>query len=43
MPDPEKIDQSDDSVLGDSPVNENLAGAKPGDATARDPEDDPTE
>lgn len=38
MPDPETIDQNDDSVLGDTPVNDNLVnhGEEP-------PEDDPTE
>ena len=38
MPDPETIDQNDDSVLGDTPVNDNLVnhGEEP-------PEDNPTE
>lgn len=43
MPDPETIDQSDDSVLGDSPVNDNLIDVKPGDATGTGADDDPTE
>ncbi len=43
MPDPETIDQEDDSVLGDSPVNEHLIDVKPGDATSEDPDEDPTE
>lgn len=43
MPDPETIDQEDDSVLGDSPVNGNLLDVKPGNATEEDPEENPTE
>lgn len=42
MPDPESVDQSDDSVLGDSPVNENLVDVKPEDATSAE-DQDPTE
>ena len=41
MPDPETIDQEDDSVLGDSPVNGNLLDVKPGNATEEDPEENP--
>ena len=33
MPDPDSVDQSDDSVLGDAPVNENLENVEPADAT----------
>ena len=29
MPDPDTVDQTDDSVLGDSPVNENLVDTEP--------------
>lgn len=29
MPDPDSVDQSDDSVLGDAPVNENLENVEP--------------
>ena len=43
MPDPDTIDQEDDSVLGDTPVNEHLIDVKPGDATSEEPDDDPTE
>lgn len=43
LPDPDAIDQLDDSVLGDTPVNGNLTDAKPGDATSGVPDDDPTE
>lgn len=43
MPDPDTIDQSDDSVLGDTPVNQNLVDVKPEEATAENPDDNPTE
>lgn len=43
MPDPETIDDEDDSVLGDAPVNENLVDVKPEEATAEDPDANPTE
>ncbi len=39
MPDPDSVDQSDDSVLGDTPVNENLVDPE----SSEDEEDDPTE
>lgn len=39
MPDPDTIDQSDESVLGDTPVNENLINQPEGE----EPEDNPTE
>lgn len=35
MPDPDSVDQSDDSVLGDAPVNENLENVEPADAAGR--------
>lgn len=38
LPDPESVDQSDESVLGDSPVNENLVNKPP-----ETEEDNPTE
>jgi len=40
MPDPETIDQNDESVLGDSPVNENLLNQP---ESGEDTEEDPTE
>lgn len=43
MPDPDSVDQSDDSVLGDSPVNENLTNVQPADATSQEPDENPTE
>lgn len=43
MPDPESIDQEDESVMGDTPVNQNLVDVKPEDATEEDTEEDPTE
>ena len=43
MPDPESVDEDDDSVLGDTPVNENLVDVEPEIATQEDPEADPTE
>lgn len=38
MPDPETIDQNDDSVMGDAPVNDNLVNR-----SEEPPEDNPTE
>ncbi len=43
LPDPETVDQSDDSVLGDSPVNENLVDPEPGEALENPVEEIPTE
>ena len=43
MPDPESVDQEDPSVLGDSPVNQNLVNVEPEIATEEDPGADPTE
>lgn len=43
LPDPESVDQSDDSVLGDTPVNENLVDVQPEDALAEESDEDPTE
>lgn len=43
MPDPDSVDQSDDSVLGDAPVNENLENAEPADATEDTADANPTE
>ncbi len=43
MPDPESLDLEDQSVMGDTPVNDNLVDVRPGNATEEDPEDDPTE
>ena len=43
MPDPDTIDQTDDSVLGDSPVNENLVDTQPENATEEPQDDNPTE
>lgn len=43
MPDPESVDQEDPSVLGDSPVNQNLVDVEPEIATEEDPGADPTE
>lgn len=43
MPDPDTIDQEDESVLGDAPVNENLVNVKPEEATTEKTDDNPTE
>lgn len=43
MPDPETIDQEDESVLGDTPVNNNLLDVKPADALTGDDDNNPTE
>ena len=43
MPDPDSVDQSDDSVLGDVPVNENLENVEPADATEDTVDANPTE
>ena len=43
MPDPESVDEEDDSVLGDTPVNQNLVDVQPEVATEEDPNADPTE
>ena len=43
MPDPDTVDQTDDSVLGDSPVNENLVDTQPENATEEPQDDNPTE
>ena len=43
MPDPDSVDQSDDSVLGDAPVNENLENLDPADATEDTADANPTE
>ena len=43
MPDPESVDEEDDSVLGDTPVNQNLVDVQPEIATEEDPDADPTE
>ena len=43
MPDPDSVDQSDDSVLGDAPVNENLENVEPADATEDTAAANPTE
>ncbi len=43
MPDPDSVDQSDDSVLGDAPVNENLENMEPADATEDTADANPTE
>lgn len=43
MPDPDSVDQSDDSVLGDAPVNENLENVEPADATEDTADANPTE
>lgn len=43
MPDPETIDQEDESVLGDTPVNENLVDVEPEEATSEEPDENPTE
>ena len=43
MPDPDSVDQSDDSVLGDAPVNENLENVEPADATEDTADVNPTE
>ncbi len=43
MPDPDSVDQSDDSVLGDAPVNENLENVEPADATEDTADTNPTE
>ena len=43
MPDPDSVDQSDDSVLGDAPINENLENVEPADATEDTVDANPTE
>lgn len=43
LPDPATIDPEDDSVLGDTPVNDNLLDVKPADATSEEEDDNPTE
>ena len=43
MPDADSVDQSDDSVLGDAPVNENLENVEPADATEDTADANPTE
>lgn len=43
LPDPDTIDQADDSVLGDTPINENLIDREPGNGTSEPEEDNPTE
>ena len=43
MPDPDSVDQSDDSVLGDAPINENLENVEPADATEDTAYANPTE
>ena len=43
MPDPESVDEEYDSVLGDTPVNQNLVDVQPEIATEEDPDADPTE
>ncbi len=43
MPDPETIDPEDDSVLGDTPVNDNLLDVEPVNATEEREDDNPTE
>ena len=43
MPDPDSVDQSDGSVLGDAPVNENLENVEPADATEDTADANPTE
>lgn len=43
MPDPESVDEEDESVLGDTPVNQNLVDVQPEIATEEDPDADPTE
>ena len=43
MPDPDSVDQSDDSVLGDAPINENLENVEPADATEDTADANPTE
>ncbi len=43
MPDPDSVDQSDDSVLGDAPVNENLENVEPADAAEDTADANPTE
>lgn len=43
MPDSDSVDQSDDSVLGDAPVNENLENVEPADATEDTADANPTE
>lgn len=43
MPDPESVDEEDDSVLGDTPVNQNLVDVQPEIATEENPDADPTE
>lgn len=43
MPDPSTIDEEDDSVLGDTPINDNLRDVKPTDALEDNEDDNPTE
>ena len=43
MPDPESVDEEDESVLGDTPVNQNLVDVQPEIATEEDTDADPTE
>ena len=43
MPDLDTVDQTDDSVLGDSPVNENLVDTQPENATEEPQDDNPSE
>lgn len=43
LPDPETIDQEDESVLGDTPVNNNLLDVKPADALSGESDNNPTE
>lgn len=43
LPDPETIDPEDASVLGDTPVNDNLLDVKPPNTTEEDEDENPTE
>ncbi len=43
LPDPETIDPEDDSVLGDTPVNDNLRDVEPPNATEEGEDENPTE
>lgn len=43
MPDPSTIDPDDQSVLGDTPINDNLLDVKPAEALGDDEDDNPTE
>lgn len=43
LPDPETIDPEDDSVLGDTPVNDNLVDVEPPNATEEVEDENPTE